>query len=149
MDSLIMFKTYKGKFIPKNPNKYLGDPNNIIYRSSWELKVFVRMDTDPNIIKWASEEFSIPYINPIDNRPHKYYPDVYAENSKGQKFVIEIKPEKQTQPPKKPSRNSKRYITEVSTYMINKAKWNAAEVFCTKQGWTFKIATERDLGIIF
>ena len=144
-----MFKTYKGKFTPKNPKKYIGDPNNIIYRSSWEQRVFARLDIDPNIIKWASEEFAIPYLSPIDNRVHKYYPDVYVENINGEKFVVEIKPDKQTRPPQKPTRNSKRYITEVSTYMINKAKWDAAEIFCKKHNLKFIIATEKTMGITF
>lgn len=144
-----MFKTYKGIFTPKNPQKYIGDYTNIVYRSSWEQRLFIRLDIDPNIKKWASEEFSIPYINPIDNRQHKYYPDVYVENINGEKFVIEVKPENQTKPPKKPSKNTKRYLTEVSTYMVNQAKWNAAEAFCNKYGMVFKIATEKDLGITF
>ena len=144
-----MFKTYKGKFTPKTPKKYIGDPNNIIYRSSWEQRVFARLDIDPNIIKWASEEFAIPYLSPIDNRVHKYYPDVYVENVNGEKFVVEIKPDKQTRPPQKPTRNSKRYITEVSTYMINKAKWDAAEIFCKKHNLKFIIATEKTMGITF
>ena len=29
---------YKGKFIPRNTSKYLGDPTSIVYRSSYELK---------------------------------------------------------------------------------------------------------------
>ena len=144
-----MFKTYKGKFTPKTPKKYIGDPNNIIYRSSWEQRVFARLDIDPNIIKWASEEFAIPYLSPIDNRVHKYYPDVYVENVNGEKFVVEIKPDKQTRPPQKPTRNSKRYITEVSTYMINKSKWDAAEIFCKKHNLKFIIATEKTMGITF
>ena len=144
-----MFKTYKGKFTPKTPKKYIGDPNNIIYRSSWEQRVFARLDIDPNIIKWASEEFAIPYLSPIDNRVHKYYPDVYVENVNGEKFVVEIKPDKQTRPPQKPTRNSKQYITEVSTYMINKAKWDAAEIFCKKHNLKFIIATEKTMGITF
>lgn len=140
-----MFKTYKGKFTPKNPEKYMGDPRNIIYRSSWELKMFSRLDVDPNITRWASEEFAIPYFSPIDNKIHRYFPDVYAENNRGDKFVFEIKPDAQTRAPANKSRQTKRYLTEVSTFLINKAKWAAAEKFCEERGWVFKIVTERDL----
>jgi hypothetical protein len=105
------------------------------------------MDVDPGVVKWASEEFSIPYLSPIDNKLHRYFPDVYVENIHGQKFVIEIKPDAQTRAPAKKPRNTKRYLTEVSTYLINSAKWNAAERFCEERGWKFQIVTEKDLGI--
>lgn len=142
-----MFKTYKGRYIPKNPEKYIGNPNEIIYRSNWEQRLFYRLDNDPGVIRWASEEFSIPYLSPIDNKIHRYFPDVYVENINGEKFVLEIKPSKQTQAPTKPSKNTKKYITEVSTYLINRSKWSAADRFCEEKGWQFKIVTEKDLGI--
>jgi hypothetical protein len=142
-----MFKTYKGRYLPRNPEKYIGDANNIIYRSNWEQRLFYRLDVDPGVARWASEEFSIPYLNPIDNKIHRYFPDVYVENVNGEKFVIEIKPSQQTRVPEKPSKNSKKYITEVSTYLINKSKWLAADKFCEEKGWQFKIITEKDLGI--
>jgi hypothetical protein len=140
-----MFKTYKGKFVPKNPTKYMGDPNNIVYRSSWELKMFTRLDQDPNITKWASEEFSIPYLNPVDSKLHRYFPDVYAENIRGDKFVIEIKPDKETRPPATKSRQTPKYINEVTTYVKNQAKWDAAKRFCEERGWQFQIVTEHHL----
>ena len=140
-----MFKTYKGKFTLKNPEKYMGNPNNVVYRSSWELKMFVRLDSDPNIVRWASEEFSIPYLSPIDNRLHRYFPDIYAENANGEKFVFEIKPDSQTRPPAKKSRQTKRYLTEVSTFLVNQAKWEAAERFCSERGWSFQLVTEKHL----
>jgi hypothetical protein len=142
-----MFKTYKGKYTPKNPEKYLGNPNNIIYRSNWEQRVFYRLDNDPGVAKWASEEFSIPYISPIDNKLHRYFPDVYVENVNGEKFVIEIKPDAQTRAPAKKARTTKRYITEVSTYLVNTAKWDAAKRFCEERNWQFQIITEKELGI--
>ena len=137
--------TYKGKFTPKNPEKYMGNPTNIIYRSSWELKMFTRLDVDPNITRWASEEFSIPYLSPIDNRLHRYFPDIYAENVNGDRFVFEIKPHNQTQPPAQKARKTKRYIAEVSTYLVNQAKWKSAEKFCADRGWSFQLVTEKHL----
>ena len=66
---------YQGKYKPKNPKKYKGDPSNIIYRSGWELKLMIRLDEDEQIISWGSEEIAIPYISPLDNKIHRYYPD--------------------------------------------------------------------------
>jgi hypothetical protein len=42
--------SYKGWFRPKNPIKYKGDAANIVYRSSWELRVMKHLDIDPNVL---------------------------------------------------------------------------------------------------
>ena len=140
----------KGKFRPKNPQKYKGDPNNIIYRSTWEIKVMGYLDENPNVLWWASEELSIPYISPVDKRKHRYFPDFIAKMRKADgtvmTYVIEVKPEKQTQPPTQ-KRKTKTFLQEAITYEINKAKWYAAEEFCKDHGWQFQILTERHLGI--
>lgn len=140
-----MRKYYQGKYTPKNPEKYMGDPTNIIYRSSWELKLLIRLDEDPNIIRYASEEFHIPYLSPLDNKMHRYFPDFYAENVNGDRFVIEVKPDKETRPPAKKSKQTPKYINEVSTFIKNQAKWDAAKKFCDDRGWQFQIITEKVL----
>ena len=97
-----MGESIKSKFKPSFPQKYQGDANNIICRSSWERRFCNYCDTNPNILKWASEEFSIPYVSPVDNRVHRYYPDFLIEvretSGKIKKYVVEVKPLKQTQP---------------------------------------------------
>lgn len=146
-------KLYQGRFKPKNPQKYKGDPSNIIYRSGWELKLMLRLDEDRQIVSWASEEMAIPYRSPIDNRIHRYFPDfiVHKINSEGKKetIVIEIKPSRQTKPPVKKERITKAYITEVKTWGVNEAKWKAATEYCKDRGWKFVIFTEKELGIKF
>jgi hypothetical protein len=140
----------KGKFRPKNPQKYKGDPNNIIYRSTWEIKVMNYLDENPNVIWWGSEELPIPYISPVDKKKHRYFPDFIAKMRKADgtvmTYVIEVKPEKQTQPPTQ-KRKTKTFLQEAITYEVNKAKWYAAEEFCKDHGWQFQILTERHLGI--
>lgn len=146
-----MSKSYKGFFRPKNPAKYKGDPSSIVFRSSWELKFMNYLDAHPDVIEWSSEEFAIPYLSPIDGRYHRYFPDFWIKQRNGQGIeeviVVEIKPEKQTQPPVAQKRKTKRYITEVKTWGINNAKWEAAAAFCNKRNWKFRIFTERHLGI--
>lgn len=146
-----MGETYKSKFKPSHPEKYQGNPNNIICRSSWERKFCIYCDTNPNILSWASEEFSIPYLSPVDNKVHRYYPDFLIEvkeiGGKIKKYIIEVKPKKQTQEPKKPSRTTKTYINEVKTYAVNQAKWKYASEFAKDNGVEFKIITEEELGI--
>jgi hypothetical protein len=140
----------KGRFRPKNPQKYKGDANNIIYRSTWEIKVMNYLDENPNVLWWGSEELPIPYLNPIDKKKHRYFPDFIAKMKKSDgtviTYVIEVKPEKQTQPPKQ-KRKTKSFLQESITYEINKAKWYAAEEFCKDHGWQFQILTEKHLGI--
>lgn len=144
---------YKGKYRPKNPSKYLGDPTNIIYRSRWELKFMMYLDSHPNVVQWGSEELVIPYRSPIDNRMHRYFPDfiVKKKNPNGmvETVVVEIKPKKETRPPEVINKPNKRYINEVMTWGKNSAKWKAATEFCKDRGWKFEILTEDHLGIKF
>ena len=141
----------KGRFSPKNPKKYDGDPTNIIYRSSYELKVMKYLDDNQNVISWASEEFFIPYVSPVDNRYHRYYIDfkVKIKNKEGliKTIIIEVKPFYQTQEPKVQKRKTKRYIEEVVTYGVNQAKFSAARAYAEERGWEFMILTENELGI--
>ena len=136
----------QGKFRPKNPNKYKGDPSNIIYRSSWELTVFKYLDSNPAIIQWASEEFFVPYRNPMTNRIHRYFPYVYLKyrNKEGTitETVWEVKPKKQTQPPRIPKRKTKSWRYNAEQYVINEAKWSACKKYCNKRGYNFQIITE-------
>lgn len=142
--------SYKGRFIPKNPKKYNGDPNNIIYRSSWEVRVMKYLDENPNVIWWASEELPIPYRSPIDNRVHRYFPDfivkVRRKDGLVMTYILEVKPESQTKMPVQ-KRRTKKFLQEAATYAINQEKWRAADIFCKEHGWQFKILTENDLGL--
>ena len=143
--------SYKGKYYPSFPRKYKGDPTNIIYRSLWERKFMVYCDKNQNILEWASEEIAIPYRSPIDNRVHRYFPDFYMKvkemNGKIKRYMIEVKPAKQTKPPAKPKRQTKGYIREAFEYARNQAKWKAAREYCADRMWEFKVITEKELDI--
>lgn len=141
----------QGFFKPKNPQKYKGDPTNIVYRSGWELKLMLYLDSRKDVISWGSEELIIPYRSPIDGKIHRYFPDfiVTKINSKGKKetVIIEVKPQKQTVPPESKGKVNKKYLMEVATWGKNEAKWKAAKEFCEDRGWSFHIFTEKELGI--
>ena len=137
---------YKGKFIPRNPIKYLGDLKSIVYRSSYELKFMNWCDLNESVKGWASEEVAIPYRNPLDNKVHKYMVDFNIQVAK-KKYLVEVKPERFTKPPESQKRKTKRYIQEVAQYGVNEAKWKSAKDFCKKQNMEFMIITEKDLGI--
>jgi len=109
-------------------------------------------DHNGSIIEWGSEEIIIPYKCPTDGRVHRYYPDFYIKvkdrSGKYQKYIIEVKPKKQTQPPnEKPKRKTVAWKKEVFTFMKNRAKWDAAEDFCEDRQMKFLILTEDHLGV--
>ena len=135
---------YKGKFRPQNREKYKGNPSNIIYRSGWELDFMKYLDRQPGVLQWNSEEIIIPYKSPIDNKWHRYYPDFWVKTLKSE-TIIEIKPKKQTKPPKENPKHRRRYLREVKTFVINEAKWKAAKEFCENKGLQWQIMTEDTL----
>lgn len=144
-------KYHQGYFHPRNPEKYIGDPQNIVYRSGWELKFMQWCDRSPNILKYGSEEFCIPYYNPIKQRICRYFPDFIIEvlesNGRTEKYVIEIKPKKQTIPPVQGKKKTKTYINEVNTYAVNQSKWKSIQEWCEDRMIKFRIITEQELGI--
>lgn len=142
----------QGKFRPQKPEKYKGDPTKIIYRSSYELKFMQYCDLTESINEWRSEEFFIPYISPIDNKVHRYFPDFFVKykdkNGNNRTLVVEIKPEKDLKMPEQnPKRKTKSWAFGVKTWAVNQAKWKAAREFCADRNYEFRILTEKDLGI--
>ncbi len=141
---------YSGRFYPKHPLKFKGDPNKIVYRSSWEVRVMKYLDDNDGVVWWASEEMNVKYISPVDGRVHRYFPDfvvkVRRKDNSSTIFMLEVKPEAQTKL-RQPKRVTKQYINEAATYAVNQAKWKYAEEFCKDHGWVFRVVTEKDLGI--
>lgn len=134
-------KWAKGKFVPKNPQKYIGKKLPT-YRSSWEFAFMRFCDENNYITEWASEPLRIPYINPIKQTKTTYMPDflISYKDKAGQKVVelIEIKPKKQILGEAKSQRD------KIQAY-INQAKWQAAELFCNQKGIKFRVVTEEDI----
>ena len=139
-------KYRQGVFTPVNKSKFLGA--SAIYRSGLELKFMRFCDSNQNVIKWGSENVIIPYISPLDGRAHKYYVDnfvIIKEGEEIKKYLIEIKPSKQTVPPVTKYKKKEHLIYEQSMYIKNQAKWQAATEFCKKKGLEFLILTEKHL----
>lgn len=147
------YKYTQGNFKPQNPSKYRGDASGIVYRSGWELKLMLRLDSHQDIIWWQSEEMFIPYRSPVDNKIHRYFVDflvrIKNKDGKEETLMIEVKPASQTHPPKRQSVATKKYINEVFTWGVNSAKWKAAEEYCKDRGYKFCIFTEKELNIKF
>ena len=144
--------SHHGKYFPRHPKKYKGNPTNIVYRSSWEKKFMNWCDLTESVSEWQSEEFFIPYRSPIDGRVHRYFPDFFVKyrdaNGKRRTMVVEVKPKKETKMPiTNPKRRTKSWAYSVRTYAVNQAKWKAAKEFCKDNNYEFKIMTEHELGI--
>lgn len=141
---------YSGRYPVNDPKKYDGDSTKVYYRSLWERQVFKWCERNPQVLRWSSEETVIPYKCKTDNRIHRYFVDVKIKLDTGETYLIEIKPKKETIAPKKPARQTKKYVTEVMTYVKNQSKWEAAEEYCMQRGWKFVVWTEdtlKSLGI--
>ena len=142
---------HKRKFTPTNPQKYSGDPTNIIMRSSWETKFANWCDVNPSIISWVSEETIIPYRCGTDNKIHRYFVDfkiqVKETSGRVKTYLVEIKPYKQTIPPVYPGRQTQRYLQESFAYIKNQSKWEAATQYAKERGWEFIKLTEHNLGV--
>jgi len=134
-----MSKYSQGEFIPKNPQKIVGNAT-VQYRSSWELRVMMLLDQHPYVINWASESIAIPYKSPLDGRMHQYIPDflvVYKDKNGAQRAeLIEVKPAKEALAENARSKRDK------AALLVNTAKWAAAMTWCKKNGINFRLLTE-------
>ena len=143
-------RSYKGKYTLENPDKYVGDKSNIIWRSTWERTAFKWCDRNDNIIKWNSEEIVVKYISPVDNKFHRYYVDLFVEFKNGKRLLIEIKPSSQVfQPLLTKGKHQKTILYEHQTFVVNSAKWNSAREYAKTINAEFVIFDEtviRQLG---
>jgi hypothetical protein len=149
--SFIKTKIPKGAILytPRFPEKYKGD-YPIICRSSYEETFCKWCDINPSILRWSSETLEILYYDPVTLKQRRYYPDfainIKSNDDRDKIFIVEIKPYKETIPPSRSGRKSnKTKINESRTWATNLAKWTAADSFCRKRGYQFKIITEKEL----
>ena len=107
----------------------------------------IKFDTTPSVVLWNSEGLAIPYCSPVDGNTHRYFPDftikVKDRNNVVKTYLIEVKPFAETQL-RSQGKKTRKFLAEVATYAVNRAKWAAADKFCQEQGWEFQIVTEKD-----
>ena len=144
-------KYHQGAYNPINEHKYVGEKDKIYFRSSLEYNFMVKCDNNPNIKKWSSEPFEIPYLSPLDNKTHFYYVDfwILVENDEGieKRYLIEIKPKSHLKKPEikqrvRPKKSYDNYMNNMKNYIINITKWRAAQDFCKQNNMEFRIITE-------
>lgn len=139
---------YSGKFSPKHPSKYIGDPTDIFWRSMWELRCMRKFDETGSIIKWSSETIIIPYYDPTTKVFRRYFPDFYikysTKNNTIKEAIIEVKPFKECKEPVQGKKKTRRFLNEVILWSKNSAKWSAAKTLCEQKGWTFMLWNEKN-----
>lgn len=146
---------HKGFFRPTQPNKYVGDPRRIVFRSSWELRVMRTLDTHPSVLSWSSEPVAIPYTDRTrksadgSNSFHRYFPDFVIKIRRAdgvvETLVVEVKPGSQS--PIHSRLSAKRSLREGAVLARNACKWEAATRWASERGMTFRVLTERELGL--
>ena len=145
------YKKSIGRYKVHNKAKYVADLQEVVYRSSWELKYMKYLDRQPNVLEWASENVIIPYYNPIEKKTRRYFVDFYVkiQNPEGKikKYIIEVKPASQCKPPKKRKRISIKYKNDLKKFVMNQSKWKAARKWAEKRGYEFIVLTEKELDI--
>ena len=143
-------KYRQGTYRPVDGSKFKGKKHPR-YLSSWELKFFKWCDRNPHVIQWSSESVCLPYVSPVDGKMHRYFVDNTVhirEGNKIQKYLIEIKPHKQTQAPTTHGNKKQSTILyETATFAVNQAKWNSAKEWCNNNGYVFQIVTEKDFNL--
>lgn len=132
-----------GRFIPKNPAKYVGNAGNIMFRSSWELSFFKWLDANDAVLRWGSEELAIPYVSPLDMKVHRYFPDIIVlykhRDGTIKKEIVEVKPYAQSVATPRMSDRDRQAL------IVNEAKWKAAAEYAEKMGAKFRVVTEKTL----
>jgi TnsA endonuclease N terminal len=129
----------QGNYLIKNPAKYVGK-GTPRYRSGWEMTFMMFLDSNDNVLQWASESISIPYRNPLTGKQSVYIPDfLVTYKGRGNTTVaelIEIKPKKQSLIESKASDRDRAIVA------LNYAKWDAATKWAKRNGLTFRVINE-------
>jgi len=138
-----------GYYVPKNKEKYKGDINNVIIRSSYEKRMCQICDASPSIIAWSSEPIAIRYISKVDGKTHNYWLDFWFKTKEGKEYIVEVKPNGKLKEPKKPRKKTKKamynYGLRLKEYLVNYSKFEAATEFAKQSGMNFIIAEEEFL----
>jgi hypothetical protein len=129
----------QGNYLIKNPAKYVGK-GTPRYRSGWEMTFMMFLDSNDNVLQWASESISIPYRNPLTGKQSVYIPDFLVtykgRNNTTVAELIEIKPKKQSLIESKASDRDRAIVA------LNYAKWDAATKWAKRNGLTFRVINE-------
>jgi len=161
----------QGYYIIQNKEKYIGNSDLVVYRSSWEHSFCRWCDFSASIVRWSSEPIKVPYYDRVSkleeckkygldpNDPknwviRNYHTDFYIELKKDEnlieKWFVEIKPSAKLKKPVPPNpeallKEHKRFNLNAKEYLINEAKFAAMKAYAEKNGCKFYVFTEQTL----
>lgn len=91
-------------------------PTPVKYRSGWEFVICLQLDSDPRVVGYTYEPFSIPYMSNVKSgKVRNYFPDFLVSYADGQRRLVEVKRENQM------------------NNLIVKKKAEAAKLWCVNQ----------------
>ena len=129
----------QGVYSVINKEKYVGKgaPR---YRSGWEMTFMMFLDSNDNVLQWASESVRIPYRHPLTGKMTMYVPDFLVTyrgpNNTVRAELIEIKPKAQS------ILEAKMKDRDRAIIAINYAKWDSATKWARANGLVFRVITE-------
>jgi hypothetical protein len=133
-------KYRQGYYKCRNIEKLIGH-DVPMYRSGIELEFMKFCDTNPKVVRWGSENYQVPYYDPIKRKNRLYFVDNYVEILEGnivKKYLIELKDHKETKKPDPRAKKKKAtLVLEQSTWVTNNAKWKTTIQFCKKNNMEF------------
>ena len=146
----------QGKIQTSNFKYYNGKKDIVVFRSSWELMAFEKLEKLGSIgviSGWSSEDVVIPYKSDIDDQVHRYFIDLKVE-TKDSIVLVEIKPSGETFIPPKPKvfkteAHKRNYEQKLLTCIKNQNKWKYTLQYCARMSqitgvpWNFQIWTEK------
>jgi len=142
-------KYHQGTYHVVNTSKYVGKNGIAVWRSSWEHSAFMCLDKSQKVLKWGSENVTIPYSDPTRGGSiHQYVMDLFIQyidvrTDKTVTMLAEIKPYSQTIMPVKGRKSRQTYMYQILDFARNQAKWLASKAYCEKKSWKFVIWTEK------
>ena len=128
-----------GDFSVYNPKKYVGTLP-IVYRSSYEFEFMRKLEMNPTVKAWNSENIRIPYKMKVgsDIKTRNYYMDFEVISKTDKKYIIEVKPIAKTP-------TTKTAIHMNPENYMNACKWKAAILWTKRNNYTFRIIGENHL----
>ena len=123
------------KFFLHNPERYIGNINDVMYSDKRMLHLFTICDRSRVVSKWSIERAVIHFLNPKTKDMDTFHPDLmikYMHNGKEVTEVLDIRSVDQ----------SNKSHREALRDPVNIAKWEAAKSLCEKNGIVFKVVSD-------
>lgn len=130
------------------------DSKSFVFRSSYEYLFMLFCENSPNVKAWSSEPFTIDYYCLAKQKMRKYWIDFTYISTSGQKYLVEIKPEKDFAEVKlfsskfnsiENEEHKRNYALGNERASNNYSKWVQAKIYANSIDAKFIVVTEKFL----